>query len=65
MLELSVHLILLGCFKKSRVLEQKALDAVEKDLSAVSSALKSDSRLADFLNDPSVQKGVISDDAND
>jgi len=38
--------------------KQKALDAVEKDLSAVSSALKSDSRLADFLNDPSVQKGL-------
>lgn len=39
-------------------LNQKALDAVEKDLKTVTGVLKTDSRLADFLNDPSVKKPV-------
>jgi len=38
--------------------KQKALDAVEKDLTKVAATLKSDPRLADFLNDPSVQKSL-------
>jgi F0F1-type ATP synthase delta subunit len=37
---------------------QKALDAVEKDLKTITSILKTDPRLADFLNDPSVKKPV-------
>jgi len=35
-----------------------ALDAVEKDLASMSGALKTDPRLAEFLNDPSINKGV-------
>eukprot|EP00088_Acartia_fossae_P054464 TRINITY_DN6261_c1_g1_i1.p1 TRINITY_DN6261_c1_g1~~TRINITY_DN6261_c1_g1_i1.p1 ORF type:complete len:210 (+),score=100.52 TRINITY_DN6261_c1_g1_i1:28-657(+) len=38
--------------------KQKALDAVEKDLAAITAQLKKDARLADFLMDPSVQKNV-------
>jgi len=36
--------------------KQKALDSVEKDLKTITSILKTDPRLADFLNDPSVKK---------
>jgi len=41
--------------------KQKALDAVEKDLVAFSDVLKKDSRLAEFLYDPSVQKSIKND----
>merc|ERR1712179_676073 len=35
-----------------------ALEAVEKDLVAISSTMKTDPRLGDFLLDPSVSKGL-------
>jgi len=38
--------------------KQKALEAVEKDLTKFAATLKTDPRLADFLNDPSIQKGL-------
>jgi len=41
--------------------KQKALDAVEKDLVAFADVLKKDSRLAEFLYDPSVQKSIKND----
>nr|ALS04131.1 mitochondrial ATP synthase subunit O precursor [Acartia pacifica] len=36
--------------------KQKALDAVEKDLSGFTAALKADKKMGDFLYDPSIQK---------
>jgi len=38
--------------------KQKALEVVEKDLGLFAQTLKTDTRLADFLNDPSVQKAL-------
>lgn len=41
--------------------KQKALDAVEKDLKAFQTQLDKDTRLKEFLFDPSVKKGVKAD----
>lgn len=41
--------------------KQKSLDAVEKDLKAFQAQLKKDTRLAEFLADPSVKRNVKSD----
>ena len=38
--------------------KQKALDAVEKDLSAFAAQIQKDKRLQDFLHDPSVKKSL-------
>ena len=38
--------------------KQKALDAVEKDLTTFVDVLKKDGRLADFLYDPSIKVAV-------
>jgi len=42
----------------SAATKKKALDAVEKDLATVAATLKSDARLSEFLNDPSVGKSL-------
>ena len=42
----------------SAATKQKALPAVEKDLKTFEATLKKDARLADFLADPSVKKGL-------
>jgi len=42
----------------SAATKKKALEAVEKDLATVAATLKSDARLAEFLNDPSVGKSL-------
>lgn len=42
----------------SAATKQKALDAVEKDLTTFQGALKSDKKFAEFLMDPSVKKSV-------
>ena len=38
--------------------KKKAIDAVEKDLKVFGDALKKDSRLSEFLSDPSIQKSL-------
>lgn len=42
----------------SAATKKKALDAVEKDLNNFSATLKKDGRLAEFLENPSVKKGL-------
>ena len=42
----------------SAATKKKALAAVEKDLKTFEATLKKDARLADFLADPSVKKGL-------
>jgi len=41
--------------------KQKALDAVEKDLSAFAAQIQKDKKLQDFLHDPSVNKALKAD----
>merc|ERR1712154_356568 len=41
--------------------KQKALDAVEKDLSAFAAQIQKDKKLQDFLHDPSVNKTLKAD----
>merc|ERR1712026_212790 len=38
--------------------KKKSLDAVEKDLKTFQATLKKDQRLADFLADPSIKRGL-------
>jgi len=38
--------------------KNNVLDVVENDLAAISGALKTDARLAEFLHDPSINKGL-------
>merc|ERR1712008_597415 len=45
----------------SAATKKKALDTVEKDLKTFQATLKKDSRLADFLADPSIKKSLKAD----